>query len=541
MRNNGNGTYTDITVATGIQANIQFTVMQVLFRDFDNDGFLDIIAAGASQRIFRNNGNNTFSLQSTLLNGANQMESFSVGDLNHDGKLDIYAGYAQIYNSPTTIPDVLFLNNTTGSNHYLAFDLAGTSSNKNGIGAVIKIYGSFGVQSREVRSGEGYGIQNTFTQHFGLGAATQIDSAKIIWPSGIIDKYCNLAADQFKTVTEGSTAFTAMTTSSNNLSCASPSATLTASGGSSYLWNTAATTATISATAAGSYTVSVTGANGCRKTSSVAVSSSMTASPYGNNFDVSANNWITGGTASSWEWSTSTKPIATRLNKVWITRANSNGYNNNELSYLYSPCFSLAGLANPTLLFKRSFRLATGDKAWIEYSSNGGAWTKLGTTTAGAGWYNTDFNTWEGISGLTQTTIALPVSLAIQFRIVFQTTAADSDQGFLLDNFRVYSPATVLQNIINESSREAVATSFSISPNPGQNRLSIHFQQSLADDSQVLIFNTMGILVADLSNEVDKMQETQKIEFDATNLPQGIYYIFVENEGQKMVNKWLKM
>ena len=51
----------------------------------------------------------------------------------------------------------------------------------------------------------------------------------------------------------------------------------------------------------------------------------------------------------------------------------------------------------------------------------------------------------------------------------------------------------------------------------------------------------MGILVADLSNEVDKTQENQKIEFDATNLPQGIYYIFVENEGQKMVNKWLKM
>jgi hypothetical protein len=94
------------------------------------------------------------------------------------------------------------------TNHWVKFFLTGGAttgmSNKNGVGAIVKIYGPWGVQVREVRSGEGYGIQNSMTVHFGLGAATQIDSAVVIWPSGIVDATLEIPADQTVNLIEGS-------------------------------------------------------------------------------------------------------------------------------------------------------------------------------------------------------------------------------------------------------------------------------------------------------------------------------------------------
>jgi hypothetical protein len=97
--------------------------------------------------------------------------------------------------------------NQGNSNHYVVFDLVGGAipgfSNKNGIGAIVKIYGPWGVQVREVRSGEAYGIQNTFAVHFGLGQNTTFDSVIVQWPSGIVDELLTLPADQHYTINEG--------------------------------------------------------------------------------------------------------------------------------------------------------------------------------------------------------------------------------------------------------------------------------------------------------------------------------------------------
>jgi len=68
----------------------------------------------------------------------------------------------------------------------------------------VKIFGPWGIQVREIRSGEGYGINNSFDAHFGLGTNTMVDSVIIVWPSGTIDNLLDVAADQFVTVIEGS-------------------------------------------------------------------------------------------------------------------------------------------------------------------------------------------------------------------------------------------------------------------------------------------------------------------------------------------------
>jgi hypothetical protein len=256
--NDGLGVYTDITSSTGFTTS-GMTPIECVFEDLDNDGFADIFITGSTHRVFKNNGDNTFSTVSGLFNG-NDMESFSTGDANHDGFIDIYASYADIYTTPSTTKDELWLNNKN-SNHYFNLDLRGTVSNSDAVGARAYIYGAWGVQTREVRIGESYGTVNSSMLHFGLGSATSIDSVVINWPMGGTQTIYNPAVDQFLTVIEST--------------CVGPTATVTAQSGSfiicstgtplvleapagyTYVWSTGETTQTISVTTAGEYNVTI--------------------------------------------------------------------------------------------------------------------------------------------------------------------------------------------------------------------------------------------------------------------------------------------
>ncbi len=264
LSNDGSGIFTDISSSSGV--NVQGLPVQGIFRDFDNDGFVDIIVAGTRHHMFRNNGDGTFSDIGAGAFGAVQMESYAVGDLNHDGKLDVYGGYAQIYTTPSNIPDVVWLNTTQNSNHFLAVRLEGTTSNRNAIGARISIYGPWGVQIREVRSGESYGIMNSMTQHFGLGGHTVIDSITVRWPSGLREVFYNVPADQFLQIKEGEciSPFAALEVTGPLVFCPGDSVVLTASGGLSYEWSNGQTGASIAAMESGYYSVVVSDSSSCR-------------------------------------------------------------------------------------------------------------------------------------------------------------------------------------------------------------------------------------------------------------------------------------
>jgi hypothetical protein len=212
-RNDGNNVFTDITASTGMGASLPVTSngIQCTFDDFNNDGWIDLFLTrrhGIPLIIYQNNGGTSMVqlVGSQLISPLNEQapQSVATGDLDNDGYIDFYGGYASGFNNPSeTQQDVMMINNLSGNNH-LKFQLNGVFSNTDAIGAKIKIYDEdFGVQVREVRSGEGYGIMNSLTQHFGLGATTLVDSVVIRWPSGLTETAFNIFANQTLVIEEG--------------------------------------------------------------------------------------------------------------------------------------------------------------------------------------------------------------------------------------------------------------------------------------------------------------------------------------------------
>jgi hypothetical protein len=183
MENNGDGTFSDITAGSGWDTNTS-TSIEHIAHDFNNDGFVDVMGGGS--KIMYNLGDGTFVASSTGFGVA------AVGDLNNDGFLDFQTG------------NTLRLNNGN-SNNWIKFNLQGVESNRNGIGARIEIYGAWGKQIRDARSGDGFEYMSSLNVHFGIGEATTIDQVIVRWPSGIVDTFNNPDPNQIMSVVEGST------------------------------------------------------------------------------------------------------------------------------------------------------------------------------------------------------------------------------------------------------------------------------------------------------------------------------------------------
>ncbi|MDO5510856.1 MAG: FG-GAP-like repeat-containing protein [Weeksellaceae bacterium] len=180
FRNNGDGTFTDITSST-IFESIGGTSIEHFTFDFDNNGYLDI--AGNGNRIFLNMGDFNFVEVST------PFSTGSVGDLNQDGFLDVYAG------------NNLYINQGN-NNNWIIFNMEGVTSNRNGIGARIEVTTNHRTMIREVRSGEGFRHMHTLNPHFGLGSDDIIESVRVKWPSGVVDTYTNVGINQIMMLTE---------------------------------------------------------------------------------------------------------------------------------------------------------------------------------------------------------------------------------------------------------------------------------------------------------------------------------------------------
>jgi hypothetical protein len=187
------------------------------FFDYDLDGWLDVYVANghiddAIERVqprvkyaepphlFRNLGNGKFD-EVTAASGRafaspRVARGAAYGDINNDGALDVVV--------TTNGGSAALFRNTSATNHSLRVKLIGTKSNRDGIGAVVRVTAGSDAQAAMLRSGSSYLSSSELVLTFGLGGHERADAIEVRWPSGQVDRASNVIADQIITVREGS-------------------------------------------------------------------------------------------------------------------------------------------------------------------------------------------------------------------------------------------------------------------------------------------------------------------------------------------------
>lgn len=181
LRNDGNDVFVDVASGPLADADGAFSLA---WADWDNDGDQDMYLGdflGANQ-LARNDGGIFADATSGPLGDESSTRGVAWADYDLDGDLDLY-----FTNAYALEPNKLLRNEAAGGHHWLQVRLRGTVSNRDGIGARIRVVAGGLGQVREVLTGNaGYLSQNDLVASFGLGARTAVDSVIVRWPSGII-------------------------------------------------------------------------------------------------------------------------------------------------------------------------------------------------------------------------------------------------------------------------------------------------------------------------------------------------------------------
>lgn len=294
-KNNGDGTFTDVSEEAGIQLGGQ-DPMTATVGDFDNDGDLDIFMTNTNSPFKRgqllvNNGDGTFSqlaeeygvdvfgwtwgavwvdydndtdrdlfvahghpspaltdnpnfllqnfnglffedVSQTVIVDSNLSRSYSCN--RGDFNNDGYYDIAVLNRAPD---DVNLLMNSGGENNYIKITLSGSASNSMAIGSWIRVYCEGNQYTEYTMCGENYIGQNSQHHIFGLGSATQVDSVEIEYVLGHKDVYYNLPTNEHYFFTEGETYHASVVPSGDYLICAGDSIILDAGEHHDYLWN----------------------------------------------------------------------------------------------------------------------------------------------------------------------------------------------------------------------------------------------------------------------------------------------------------------
>jgi hypothetical protein len=216
-RNNRDGTFLYDSYVTGVAGmSLLHSGWGMRFMDYDNDGWKDVMIAQGHDldtieksfpqlhyreplMLMRNIGGKGFvnvgPASGPLFEQRWVGRGLAVGDIDNDGRLDAVV-------SENGGPAHVLMNRTKTGNHWIGFKLVGHRSNRDGIGAVVKIETAAGPQWYTITTASSYLSSGDVRAHFGLGKDDMVKSTEIRWPSGIVQTMRDLKGDRYLTVDE---------------------------------------------------------------------------------------------------------------------------------------------------------------------------------------------------------------------------------------------------------------------------------------------------------------------------------------------------
>lgn len=315
--------------------------------------------------------------------------------------------------------------------------------------------------------------------------------------------------------------------------------TVSASGGIpgyTYLWNTGATTATISNLAPGTYSATATDSQGCTKTGSATVSEGGVCNPtfqipHSNGFENGANGWEQ-GTSDNFDWTVFSGETPTRgtgpdaaFESNFYLYTEADGIGNGQVAHYISPCFDLSGATNPQLSFAYHLFGASVGTLSVQISVDGGnnwlgAWSLSGAQ--GESWF--------------QTSVSLSPYVGETIRVRFSGSIGLGPLGDIgIDAISITDQGGT--PVGNEPA------AWHVYPNPAKGVLYLEPADAFGSlPTSISLVDAMGRVVLQRNaSEIANNDRNGQIRVAVNSLQSGVYFVVIEQEGQNSIQRIVVM